>query len=62
MVYGILNAVHIAHKFEHLLNTHRQPDGHRWTSQDMLADSRGPVRSRSIRKTPRGRGQAAVRR
>jgi hypothetical protein len=54
-VYGILNAMHIAYKFEHLLNTHRWPDGHRWTGQQMLAVGRRPVRSRSIRKTPRGR-------
>jgi hypothetical protein len=27
MVYGILNAMHIAHKFEHLLNTHRRRTG-----------------------------------
>jgi hypothetical protein len=61
MVYDILNAMHIAYKFEHLLNTHRWPDGHRWTGQQMLAVGRGPVRSRSIRKTPSGRGHAAVR-
>jgi hypothetical protein len=61
MVYGILNAMHIAHKFEHLLNTHRRPDEHRWTGQQMLAFGRGAVRSRSIRKTPSGRRHAPVR-
>jgi hypothetical protein len=25
--------MHIAQKFEHLLNTYRRPDGHRWTGQ-----------------------------
>jgi hypothetical protein len=35
MVYGILNAMHIAHKFELLLNTHRRLDGHRWTGQQL---------------------------
>ena len=26
-MYGILNAMHTAHKFEHLLNTNRWPTG-----------------------------------
>jgi hypothetical protein len=60
-MYGILNAMHIAHKFGLLLDTHRWPDGPRWTGQQMLAVGRRPVRSRSIWKTPSGRGHAAVR-
>jgi hypothetical protein len=46
MVYGILNAMHIAHEFEHLLNTHRRPDGHRWTGQQ-LDEATGGVVTRS---------------
>jgi hypothetical protein len=34
--------MHIAYKFEHLLNTHRWPDAHRWTGQQMRAVGRGP--------------------
>jgi transcriptional regulator with XRE-family HTH domain len=45
-VYGILDAMHIAHRFEHLLNTHRHPDGHRWSGQQ-LDESTGGVVTRS---------------
>jgi len=45
-VYGILNAMHIAHKFEHLLNSHRHPDGHRWSGQQ-LDEATGGVVTRS---------------
>lgn len=46
MVYGILNAMHMAHKFEHLLNTYPRPDGHRWTGQQ-LDEATGGVVTRS---------------
>jgi hypothetical protein len=46
MEYGILNAMHMAHKFEHLLNTHRRQDGHRWTGQQ-LDEATGGVVTRS---------------
>jgi transcriptional regulator with XRE-family HTH domain len=38
--------MHMAHKFEHLLNTNRRPDGHRWTGQQ-LDEATGGVVSRS---------------
>lgn len=36
----------IAHKFEHLLNSHRHPDGHRWSGQQ-LDEATGGVVTRS---------------
>ena len=41
-----LNAMHIAHRFEHLLNTYRHPDGHRWSGQQ-LDEATGGVVTRS---------------
>jgi len=38
--------MHIAQKFEHLLNTYRRPDGHRWTGQQ-LDEATGGVVTRS---------------
>jgi transcriptional regulator with XRE-family HTH domain len=32
---GILNAMHIAQKFEELLDAYRHPDGSRWTGQQL---------------------------
>ena len=46
MASGILNPMHIAQKFEHLLDTYRRPDGHRWTGQQ-LAEATGGVVPRS---------------
>lgn len=38
--------MHIAHKFEQLLNSHRHPDGHRWSGQQ-LDEATGGVVTRS---------------
>jgi transcriptional regulator with XRE-family HTH domain len=38
--------MHVAQKFEHLLNTHRRPDGSRWTGQQ-LDEATGGVVTRS---------------
>ena len=38
--------MHIAHRFEHLLNTYRHPDGHRWTGRQ-LDEATGGVVTRS---------------
>ena len=35
MAFGIMNLMHIAQRFEYLLNTYRRPDGHRWTGQQL---------------------------
>jgi transcriptional regulator with XRE-family HTH domain len=46
VVPGIINPMHIAQKFEHLLDTYRRPDGHRWTVQQ-LDEATGGVVTRS---------------
>jgi transcriptional regulator with XRE-family HTH domain len=38
--------MHVAQKFEHLLDTYRRPDGHRWTGQQ-LDEATGRVVTRS---------------
>ena len=38
--------MHVAQKFEHLLNTYRRPDGHQWTGQQ-LDEATGGVVTRS---------------
>jgi transcriptional regulator with XRE-family HTH domain len=43
---GIINAMHVAQKFEYLLDTYRRPDGHRWTGQQ-LDEATGGVVTRS---------------
>jgi transcriptional regulator with XRE-family HTH domain len=43
---GIINHMHIAQKFERLLDIYRRPDGHRWTGQQ-LDEATGGVVSRS---------------
>src|SRR5918994_6977019 len=34
-VFGIINLMHIAQRFEQLLDAYRQPDGSRWTGQQL---------------------------
>jgi transcriptional regulator with XRE-family HTH domain len=46
VVLGIINSMHIAQKFEGLLDIYRRPDGHRWTGQQ-LDEATGGVVSRS---------------
>src|SRR5215204_3956059 len=43
---GILNVMHAARRFEHLLDMHRRPDGSRWTGQQ-LDETTGGVVTRS---------------
>ena len=38
--------MHVAQRFEHLLETYRRPDGHRWTGQQ-LDEATGGVVTRS---------------
>jgi transcriptional regulator with XRE-family HTH domain len=38
--------MHVAQKFEYLLDTYRRPDGHRWTGQQ-LHEATGGVVTRS---------------
>jgi hypothetical protein len=35
--------MHVAQRFEHLLNTYRRPDGHRWTGQQLDEATHGVV-------------------
>jgi transcriptional regulator with XRE-family HTH domain len=46
MVSGIINPMHVAQKFEHLLEVYRHPDGGRWTGQQ-LDEATGGVVTRS---------------
>src|SRR5215218_330845 len=43
---GIINPMHIAQKFEALLEMYRRPDGHRWSGQE-IDEATGGVVSRS---------------
>jgi hypothetical protein len=38
---GIMNLIHIAQRFEQLLDTSRRPDGSRWTGQQLDEDTGG---------------------
>jgi transcriptional regulator with XRE-family HTH domain len=44
--FGIINLMHIAQKFEQLLDAYRRPDGGRWTGQQ-LDEATGGVVTRS---------------
>jgi transcriptional regulator with XRE-family HTH domain len=46
MASGIINPMHVAQMFEHLLDTYRRPDGHKWTGAQ-LAKATGGVVPRS---------------
>jgi transcriptional regulator with XRE-family HTH domain len=43
---GIINVMHVAQKFEHLLDTYRRPDGRKWSGQE-IDEATGGVVSRS---------------
>jgi hypothetical protein len=45
MAAGILNLMHVAQRFEHLLDTFRRPDSSRWTGQQ-LDEATGGVATR----------------
>ena len=46
VTFGIINPMHIAQKFEKLLDSYRHPDGSRWTGQQ-LDEATGGVVTRS---------------
>ena len=46
MTSGIINAMHIAQKFEVLLEMYRHPDGRKWSGQE-IDEATGGVVSRS---------------
>jgi transcriptional regulator with XRE-family HTH domain len=43
MVFGIINLMHIAQRFEHLLDSYRHPDGTQWTGQQIDEATEGLV-------------------
>jgi transcriptional regulator with XRE-family HTH domain len=43
---GIINPMHVAQKFEYLLDTYRRPDGRKWSGQE-IDEATGGVVSRS---------------
>jgi transcriptional regulator with XRE-family HTH domain len=47
--------MHVAHKFEHLLDTHRHPDGHRWTGQQLNEATGGVVTRSYVTNLRKGR-------
>jgi hypothetical protein len=52
---GILNAMHVSQKFEHLLETHRGPDGSRWTGQQLDEATEGVVPRSYVTNLRKGR-------
>jgi transcriptional regulator with XRE-family HTH domain len=47
--------MHIAQKFEHLLDTYRRPDGQRWTGQQLDEATGGVVRRSYVTNLRKGR-------
>jgi transcriptional regulator with XRE-family HTH domain len=47
--------MHIARKFEHLLDTYRRPDGHRWTGQQLNEATGGIVPRSYVTNLRKGR-------
>jgi hypothetical protein len=47
--------MHIAQKFEHLLDTYRRSDGHRWTGQQLDEATGGVVRRFYVTNLRKGR-------
>jgi len=47
--------MHVAQKFEHLLDTYRRPDGHRWTGQQLDEATGGVVRRSYVTNLRKGR-------
>src|SRR5215204_5950165 len=52
---GILNPMHVAQKFEHLLDTYRRPDGQRWTGQQFDEATGGVVQRSYVTNLRKGR-------
>jgi transcriptional regulator with XRE-family HTH domain len=47
--------MHVAQKFEHLLDTYRRPDGHRWTGQQLDKATGGVVTRSYVTNLRKGR-------
>ena len=55
MAPGIINPMHVAQKFEHLLDTYRRPDGRRWSGQEIDEATGGIVTRSYITNLRKGR-------
>jgi hypothetical protein len=55
MVSGIINPMHVAQKFEHLLEVYRHPDGGRWTGQQLEEATGGVVPHSYVTNLRKGR-------
>jgi hypothetical protein len=52
---GILNRMHVAQKFEHLLDTYRHADGHNWTGAELDKATGGVVTRSYVTNLRKGR-------
>ena len=52
---GSINPMHIAQKFEHLLDTYRRPDGHGWRGQQLDKATGGVVTRSYVTNLRKGR-------
>jgi hypothetical protein len=55
MAFGIINPMHIAEKFEKLLDSYRHPDGSRWTGQQIDEATDGIVPRSYVTNLSKGR-------
>src|SRR5215203_5898835 len=55
MAPGIINPMHIAQKFESLLEMYRRPDGHRWSGQEIDEATGGVVTRSYVTNLRKGR-------
>jgi hypothetical protein len=52
---GIINPMHVAQKFETLLEKYRHPDGRRWTGQEIDEATGGVVTRSYVTNLRKGR-------
>jgi transcriptional regulator with XRE-family HTH domain len=52
---GIINAMHVAQKFEHLIDTYRHTDGRRWSGQEIDEATGGVVTRSYVTNLRKGR-------
>ena len=55
MAPGIINRMHIAQKFEALLEMYRRPDGHKWSGQEIDEATGGIVTRSYVTNLRKGR-------
>jgi hypothetical protein len=52
---GIINPMHVAQKFEHLLDKYRHADGHKWTGAELDEATGGVVTHSYVTNLRKGR-------